>query len=189
MMNKLITGLLVLFLLSMSVACAKETVPSPTPAPAPVTGTGTPQTAPDSSDTGNVTTTQGVEGTADIGFRFPSGVRVRSTSFLPNISETSAIAVARDLLKTAHGVKNADEMADKATVAFFEGPRHDLPRTRASNMQVWIVVVDTPFDAGGGPPPPTTARDMRPKPIPLQYNVVVDAETGKVIYSVLSGKP
>lgn len=35
MVNKLITGLLVLFLLSMSVACAKETVPSPTPAPAP----------------------------------------------------------------------------------------------------------------------------------------------------------
>jgi len=34
-MNKLITGLLVLFLLSMSVACAKETAPSPTPAPAP----------------------------------------------------------------------------------------------------------------------------------------------------------
>ena len=41
-MRKIITGLLVLFLLSMPVACAKETVPSPTPAPAPAPAPGTP---------------------------------------------------------------------------------------------------------------------------------------------------
>ncbi len=35
MIKKTIVGLLVLFLLSMPVACAKETAPSPTPAPAP----------------------------------------------------------------------------------------------------------------------------------------------------------
>jgi len=37
-MRKIIIGLLVLFLLSTSVACAKETAPTPTPTPAPAPG-------------------------------------------------------------------------------------------------------------------------------------------------------
>lgn len=120
-------------------------------------------------------TTQGVVSTEDIGFQYPAGESFQPTSFVPQISRDSAIKTARDLLKTGHGVQNADEMAARATVALFRG------------TQAWIVVLDTPFETGG-PPPPTDNPDLRPTPVPLQFNVVVDAETGNVIYSVISGQ-
>ena len=138
-------------------------------------------------DNNPIASAQTGETTEDIGQRFPSSkVQLEVSSFAPAISSQAAISTARDLLRTHFNIDDSDLPA-VATVAVFTGETHDS-RRHASDVEVWVVVVEqVPFKITGGPAV-TEGSTRRIRKGPTQYNVVIDAHTGEVVHSVMSGK-
>lgn len=128
------------------------------------------------------------ESTEDIGARFPaSKVRIEPTALAPSITKERAVMVARDLLKTHFGVSDPASLPTKATVGLFTGETHD-GSAYGSGIKAWVVVIENvPFAVGSGPVGSSGSSDV-PRKSPPQYNVVVDAETGQVLHSVMSGR-
>lgn len=135
------------------------------------------------------TSTLHTELSTDIGAHFDKNfVQLQYVSFTPVITRDEAIAIAKNDFQTGFHL-NTDNLTIDATVALFSG-HPDLPKLDTtivlSKVPVWIVVIkNLPLMSSVGPPP------VNPKETLIatgssQYNLAIDANTGKIIYGVLS---
>lgn len=118
---------------------------------------------------------------------FPAGVaEAKPASFEPVIDRDTAISIARDMLRDGFGLSSPETLETTATLAVFSGQAHD-GRGTVSDVHVWVVIVkDIPITLSGGPRGDgESSAHYRPgKP---QFNVALDASTGAVVHSVMSG--
>ena len=121
---------------------------------------------------------------------FPAGVaEAKPASFEPAISKDRAISTVRNMLRDHFGVTTPETLPTSAILATFSGQAHD-GRGTVNDVPVWVVVVrDLPSSTSpsGGPrgagESPSRTRKGRP-----QFTVAIDASTGVVVHSVVSGK-
>ncbi len=119
---------------------------------------------------------------------FPAGVAAaKPASFEPAIGEDQAISTVRNMLRDHFGVTAPETLPTSATLATFSAQAHD-GRGTVHDVPVWVVVVeDLPFSTSGGPrgtgESPSLTRKGKP-----QFTVAIDASTGVVVHSVVSGK-
>ncbi|MBM3132244.1 MAG: hypothetical protein FJZ95_04325 [Chloroflexi bacterium] len=120
---------------------------------------------------------------------FPSAkVQLTPASFAPAVAKDRAISIANEVLAQSFGVPNPEALPSTATLALFSGETHD-GRGDVSDLPVWVVVVrDIPFaphsvGPRGASETPSTLRSVAP-----QFNIAIDASTGAIVHSVISGK-
>lgn len=140
--------------------------------------------------TENLSPAPQAESTQDIGYRFPPrelpvSVQIKPATFVPRITREQAVSIARQLLRTGHFIAQASDATlfpAHATVALFTGPRHDVKGV-GTDVKAWIVVIKGPLPAYAACCPGNPVNSVNP-----QYNLVIDAETGVVLYSVMNAK-
>ena len=118
--------------------------------------------------------------TQDIGARIPPEAGIKEASFAPILSKIDAIDNARAIVRDGMDLQDADRLPVKVTVAHFNGIRQIAPYDEVSNLPVRVVVFDDyPATTRG----PRGSQDQFEKP---RYTVILDDETGELVYSILS---
>jgi len=133
---------------------------------------------------GHIAESMTPEITQDIGARLGQGAEIAATSFIPSLTTEKAIALGLEVLKI-NLKKDPEKLPVKATVAKYTGVVHgDGPGGFVQDLKVWVVVFDDYpawprgiFVPSGGERP--SYKDPR-------YTVVLDDETGDLVYSALT---
>jgi hypothetical protein len=126
----------------------------------------------------------------DIGALFnPQFQQITYASFAPIITESEAIATAKNLLTNGFHVPT-DNLKVETTVALFSGQleKESNPADRVvSNVPAWIMVIkDVPIGLSVGPPP--DPDQLFVVKLHTQWNVAIDARTGELLYDQLASK-
>ena len=128
----------------------------------------------------------------DIGTLFdPQFQQITYSSFAPIITESEAIATARNLLSNGFHIPT-DNLQVEATVALFSGylaPTDSHPKDRVvSNVPAWIVVIKNVPLGFPGSGPPEQGDNFTIVETETQYDVAIDATTGALLNAGLNGK-
>ncbi|MEX0762773.1 MAG: hypothetical protein WD333_10110 [Dehalococcoidia bacterium] len=124
-----------------------------------------------------------VEKATDVGILFASKDRaVTYADFAPELSREEALGIARKELESSFSSSAIADVVTRASVALYTG-RDETADDHVSDREAWAVVFDDVEAAasGGGP-----GKGLRPGD--AQFNVIVDAHSGDVLFSVLSGR-
>jgi len=115
-----------------------------------------------------------------IGARVPPEVEINFASFAPNLFKTDSIANAQEIVRTGMFLQDAERLPVKVTVAQFSGNREIAPFDMVEDLPVRIVVFDD-YPAATRGPERTVGQFEEPR-----YTVILDDETGDLVYSILT---
>ena len=112
---------------------------------------------------------------------------IRAADFEPSVSEQTARDAALDFYREGSGNPRGYRLEEgvviRSTTAVFSGAKHGSGEWIIADRPVWIVVLDEiPVSLPCGPPRPEVCTVHGPR-----FNVAVDAETGEILTSELTG--
>lgn len=127
----------------------------------------------------------------DVGVLFAgAGKKVEYIDIAPGIDRNRALGIATADFEDTFNKAVRENVVVKATVGKYSGPSY-VSESNASRKEVWAIVFDN-LDVAvpGGPVDVTLGDDEDPpqRTSDTQFNVIVDASTEDIIYSVLSGR-